>query len=183
MPSDDNGACFPSHATVECADGSVVAMHELRTGDRVRVSASEFSEVFLWTHHDASYRSNRYVRLVSDGGRALTATFGHMVPVCKGARQGCVREIEQVEDINVGDGVWVVDGEAERVAKVVSRERIEAQGLYNPQTMHGDIVVDGVLSTCYTKYIPVKVAHSLLMPVRAFYEAVSVFVGKKIDFY
>lgn len=181
MPSDDDGVCFPASATVERADGTVVAMDQLRTGDRVRVSASEFSEVFLWTHHNARHHSDRYIRLRPEGGRPLTATIVHLVPVCKGAQRECVREIVQIEEIGVGDGVWVVDGGEERIAKIVSRDRIEGQGLYNPQTMHGDVVVDGVVST--SKYIPAQIAHSLLMPVRAFYDMVSALAGKKIEFY
>jgi hypothetical protein len=41
-----------------------------------------------------------------------------------------------------------------------------AEGLYNPHTMHGDIVVDGVHTSTYTDSVAPALAHALLWPVR-----------------
>ena len=46
--------------------------------------------------------------------------------------------------------------------------RVVAEGLYNPQTMHGDIVVDGVLASVYTAAVaPALVRlHMISSPAR-----------------
>ena len=41
-----------------------------------------------------------------------------------------------------------------------------AQGLYNPHTMHGDIVVNGIRTSSYTAAINPILAHAALWPVR-----------------
>ena len=42
-------------------------------------------------------------------------------------------------------------------------------GLYNPHTMDGDIVVNGIKTSTYTAAIEPSLAHSLLWPVRMLY--------------
>lgn len=164
----EGSACFPADATVRLEDGSLKTMEELDTGDRVRVSQSGFSEVFMWTHRDTKLQGKSYVELVSREGHRLVAAVGHLLYMCRGAVEGCVRETVQVEKVRAGDGVVVVANGSERVVQVRETKRIVSRGLYNPQTLHGDIVVDGVLSTCYTKFVPIRAAHGLLA-LRGFY--------------
>lgn len=181
--SSESSSCFPASATVELVDGEIVTMRELRTGDRVRVSGTEFSAVIMWTHRDASFRGGSYVRLSLKDGRGLTATLGHLVPVCRQSETGCVREVVQIEEIGVGDGVWVVQDRREVAMEVVKSDIIDGIGLFNPQTMHGDVIVDGVLATCYTKTVPVQIAHSALAPVRAVFEVLHAAVGSRVWFF
>ena len=58
-------------------------------------------------------------------------------------------------------------------------------GLYNPHTLHGDIVVDGVLTSTYTAAFSPTLAHVALAPLRALYRAgVDIFkvdVGAALD--
>lgn len=160
----DEKSCFPGGAKVETEDGARVRMEDLRVGDRVRVAAggtkAAFSEVFLFTHADAAYASASFVR-VSAGGRALTAAAGHFVYKTDGGRPEAVA----VEGLRVGESVLLNGAEVE-VEKV---ERVRGKGLFNPQTVHGDIVVDGFLATTYTSAVRPSVAHALLAPVRAAY--------------
>ena len=46
-----------------------------------------------------------------------------------------------------------------------------ARGLYNPHTLHGDVVVDGVLTSTYTGVVHPALAHALLAPLRQLYSA------------
>lgn len=41
------------------------------------------------------------------------------------------------------------------------------QGLYNPHTTSGSLLVNGVAVSCYTSAVPFRMAHALLTPVRA----------------
>ena len=46
----------------------------------------------------------------------------------------------------------------------------QVKGLYNPLTLAGDIVVDGILASTYTKAVTPKMAHAALAPLRMMYE-------------
>ncbi len=90
----------------------------------------------------------------------LTASPGHYVHT----RNGLIK----ASDIRVGDVMYA--GEhvlRERTVKSISE--VEVQGLYNPQTLHGDILVDGVQASTYTTAVPPQAAHVLLAPLRAVY--------------
>ena len=50
-----------------------------------------------------------------------------------------------------------------------------APGLYNLQTLHGDVVVGGLRASTYTTAVDPAVAHRLLWPLRAVFEAVGVY--------
>lgn len=52
---------------------------------------------------------------------------------------------------------------------IVSIERVTEIGLHNPQTLDGNIVVNGIVATTYTEAILPPIAEALLAPVRASY--------------
>ena len=58
-------------------------------------------------------------------------------------------------------------------------------GLYNPHTLQGDIVVNGVLTSTYTSAFSPVLAHLVFAPLRALYRAgvdvVKVDVGGALD--
>ena len=68
----------------------------------------------------------------------------------------------------VGDALTLRDGSSATVTKV---HTTWAQGLFNPHTMHGDIVVNGVQTSTYTQGIAPALVHAALWPVRALYAA------------
>lgn len=165
---DDGSVCLPGDAIVEVRGKGMTEVANVRSGDSVRVSRGEWSEVFMWTHKDPSYTGRRYVELWADG--MLKVTEGHVVYVCRDMKKNCKREMASVETVKVGDGVWRLESE-ERVVRVEKVVRgVSGWGLFNPQTSSGDIVVDGVVVTCYSRWIKESVAHGLLAPIRALYK-------------
>ena len=54
-------------------------------------------------------------------------------------------------------------------AAVVAVNLEAATGLYNPQTLSGDIVVNGIKASTYTAAIAPSLAHAALWPVRMMY--------------
>lgn len=160
---DDGSVCFPGAATVEVQGTGAVAMKDLKLGDVVRVGENEWSRVIMWTHKDSTYRGRRYVRLDLNGGESFTASNGHIIWVWE---QG-IRKAVEIESVKNGWMVHVIGRGKVEVENV--KEGAWDSGLYNPQTEHGDIVVNGVVATCYTKWIDMNVAHALLVPVRALF--------------
>lgn len=152
---DDDDVCFPAHATVELRDGSIVRMEELSVGDQVRVSSDEFSEVFMFTHK-LSDAKHSFVTLRTASGATISATNGHYI-YANGqlAAAGTVRQ---------GDVLTLANGQLDIVDSVRSES---ARGLFNPQTAHGSIVVNGVLASTYTTAVEPSFAHAILSPLRA----------------
>jgi len=58
------------------------------------------------------------------------------------------------KDVAVGDLInYVSDGGAIKTGAVVSTARALKRGLYNPYTLSGTIVVDGVAASCHSSWI------------------------------
>lgn len=155
--------CFPSSAKVNLESGDVRRMDEVSVGDRVRVAADEYSEVYMWTHKSNSKPTFNYVQLRTAAGYNVTMTRGHYVY----ANDLAV----PAKEVRVGDRLRLADG---RSSLVTATERVRARGYYNPQTLHGDIVVDGIVATTYTTTVEPKYAHALLSPIRMIYGALQV---------
>lgn len=150
-------ACFPVTSTVELENGAIVSMADLKVGDRVRVSPTEFSEVFMFTHKLRFERSD-FVRIHTSRGHVLTASPGHYLHVSNG--------LALAGSVHAGDSLFLADGSTVTVLGVST---VVGVGLYNPQTLHGDIVVDGLIATCYTSAIQPDLAHAVLAPLRVLY--------------
>lgn len=158
----DDNVCFPASATVTLSNGSLKRMSELAIGDDVLVGPNEYSEVFMFTHktRDVMYK---FVELGLEGRRSLSLTHGHFLYLNGNLRKA--------GDAVVGDIVRLGDGSTDRIVNKGTRS---ARGLYNPQTLQGDIVVDGVVASTYTYSVEPSLAHSLLAPLRWIYLACGV---------
>jgi Hint module len=149
-------ACFPASSVVELDSGLRKTMAELKIGDQVRVGAFEYSTVFMFTHRLHNVTS-LFIDIRTASGHKLLISPGHHVFVNQ--------DISPARLIKVGDTVRLADGET----VVTQIKLIETIGLYNPQTLHGNIVVDGLLATTYTETISPAVAHAVLAPLRLVY--------------
>lgn len=147
--------CFPKHATVTLDNGRTKEMGQLEVGDRVAVGNGDFSEVFMFTHQ-LPHTDSKFVQLSTTSGNVLKLTPGHFIPV-----NG--HQYKPAKEVRLGDTVRLMDGS---ISTIIDIKTVVDIGLYNPQTTHGDIVVDGVVASTYTTTIPPKMAHALLAPLR-----------------
>lgn len=150
-------SCFPASAVVSIEDGSMKTLSELQIGDRVMVAPGLFSEIFMFTHklddgmHD-------FVRIVTDSGKKLSVSAGHFIYV--GAR------LMPAGKATIGDFLELADGTK---TEIISLTATKEHGLYNPQTAHGDIIVNDIRTSTYTSAVEPPTAHALLTPLRALY--------------
>lgn len=90
------------------------------------------------------------------------------------------RTYKRAEDVEKGDKVWVE--EEGEVARVSSIAKVEKRGLYNPFSLGGNIVVNGVVASCHSDWFLDSLFQALgllhwlpatyqmvLMPVRLLY--------------
>lgn len=76
--------------------------------------------------------------------------------------------------VRIGDVLQLANGSDSPVVVV---EDVSADGLYNPQTVDGNIIVDGIVASTYTTAVHPCVAHAaLLAPIRFLYERSRLFV-------
>lgn len=150
----EEALCFPPSVTVELVSGSVVQMEDVVVGDVVRVGKDTFSRVFMFTHKMVD-TTNHFVSLKT-GAAEIELTSGHYLYV-NGA-------LAAASTVNVGDFLTLATGKASTVEAVGVSIRV---GLYNPQTVSGDIVVSGVLASTYTTAVEPSLAHAVLAPFRA----------------
>ena len=84
--------------------------------------------------------------------------------------------------MKIGDNVTLADGKASAVVAIAA---VRKEGLHNPHTLQGDIVVNGVLASSYTSAFSPTLAHVVLAPLRALYRAgIDIFkadVGAALD--
>jgi hypothetical protein len=163
--TDNSSTCFPASATVELASGAIRRMDELAAGDRVKVASGVFSEVFMFTHKLAA-GSFEFVKINTASGNTLSLTGGHYIYV-NGA-------LSPAETVVVGDELQLGSGDVTTVTEVSC---VEGTGLYNPQTLHGDIVVDGVRASTYTTAVEPRLAHAGLSLLRGLYRALGLSVS------
>lgn len=158
-PSDNDSAeeentCFPASATVTLKDGSVKRMDEVLIGDEILVGPETFSKVFMFTHRDSGVRFS-FVEIESFSGRKLRLTSGHFIYANE--------LLVEAASVVAGDDIVLSSGETDKVVRV---DRVTDVGLFNPQTLQGDILVDGVRTSTYTRAVSASIAHGLLVPLR-----------------
>eukprot|EP00172_Hildenbrandia_rubra_P002039 Plantae.Rhodophyta-Hildenbrandia_rubra.ctg26994.p1 GENE.Plantae.Rhodophyta-Hildenbrandia_rubra.ctg26994~~Plantae.Rhodophyta-Hildenbrandia_rubra.ctg26994.p1 ORF type:complete len:360 (+),score=84.92 Plantae.Rhodophyta-Hildenbrandia_rubra.ctg26994:143-1222(+) len=155
----DVAKCFPAGAKVTLESGHHVKMDQVKVGDRVLVGDDTYSDVFMFTHADSKFTSSAYVRLYADDNSHITLTPSHYIYANN--------RLVTASAVKAGDILTKADGSIAKVEKV--RHGVHGKGLYNPQTLHGDIVVDGFVASTYTTAVRPKLAHKLLTPLRAIY--------------
>lgn len=152
--------CFPGDASVLKDDGSVVPMSKLNTRERIAVGNGLHSDVFLFTHR-IDDQSAEYVALTHAASSRPTRLSPDHYIYCNG-------KLQTAGSVRVGDRLRGADGEDNVLVTDVRREA--GRGVYAPTTLHGDLIVDGVVASSYTSAVHPKVAHKLLAPLRFLYQ-------------
>lgn len=146
-------SCFPASAVIHLSSGKRIAMANLTAGTAIAASEQIHSPVYLFTHRiPHGYRY--FVRLHCSNGRAISLSPEHYI-YANG-------KLIAARLVSVGDMLRTVSG----LDSVTRVERTRERGLYAPHTIHGDIVVNGIVASTYTEAVHPKLAHAVLWPLR-----------------
>mmetsp|Transcript_17795 Transcript_17795/g.25673 ORF Transcript_17795/g.25673 Transcript_17795/m.25673 type:complete len:252 (+) Transcript_17795:1789-2544(+) len=145
---------FPGSATVQLESGEMIRMDQVAVGVKIRTSAG-FSSVFMMGHKDSEILAG-YVSFKLANGEFFAASASHYLKTEEGS-------LRAAGDFAVGDKLVTITNGAVTIDFV---ERVVAKGAFNPNTEQGDVVVNGVLASCYTTIVPPVIAAWLLMPFR-----------------
>lgn len=139
---------------VHLPEGKRARMNALRVGQHVQTASTVVNYVLAFSHRlDSSIAG--FIRISTTLGN-LTASPDHLIFKHTGA-------MLIAADVRVGHVLAHLSGGA----RVITLSTVYAQGLYNPLTSSGELVVDGFRVSAYTATVPPKSAHSFLVPLRA----------------
>lgn len=154
-------ACFPGSARVEIIGGYNVPISSLVVGDSVKTGVNSFSEVIMFTHREIE-SMNDFVFITTESGESISLSANHYLHVAAFGR------LVPAHQIKIGNALLL--GDSGLSSLVLRTERVRKQGLYNPQTIDGNIVVDNIVASAYTTAIHPHLAHFALAPVRWLYK-------------
>ena len=153
----NNASCFPMNSIVQLENKLSCKINCLKRGDKIMVSPNEFSEVYLFTHADKTIITN-FIKLTTKSGLTLTLSPCHYLYV-----NGI---LITASNVNINDKLYTINNMYDPVTSI---ETVIEKGLYNPHTLNGDIMVNGVVTSTYTKALHPYIAHLLLAPIRVIY--------------
>merc|ERR1719203_1475571 len=162
-PRCPSGGCFPAHAVVETTSG-LKTMKDLRVGDKILAVDENgnflFDDVYFFGHADPGATSS-FVRIivhsvVSDVERTLELSKKHFLPVCPHHLQQCTwsqRVHAYALSVLEGDYLWASASQGAELCRVTKVSSVIRSGLYNPYSLTGNIVVNGVLASAHSDWI------------------------------
>jgi hedgehog protein len=169
-----NSGCFTGEGKVVTESGEAKNMSQVVPGDMIQaVDASGnivYSEVLMFMDREPS-EHRKFVTITTEAGVVLTLTATHLVHT---GGPDCDHLVCFVPSYagNVQKGQKVmVSTDTLRPSVVVRVEVTSHTGVYAPLTAVGNLVVDGVLASCYAVIDSQRIAHAAFAPVRWWYSA------------
>jgi hypothetical protein len=158
-PKEVAATCFPGDATLQLRNGTMIEMKDLQLNDEILTGPGPdaFSPVYLFTHQCPD-NVCPMIQLTTTSGASLCLTGTHYIYV-----NGT--ELRPAKSVHVGDRVTTLNG----LEEVKTVDEIIKQGLFNPHTLTGDIMVNGIHTSTYTTALNPTLAHAILAPVRFMY--------------
>lgn len=174
------------------SSGNRKAMSDLKIGDEILAVDSDgeltFSPILLFLDRDPEER-RAFVTLITEDGRSIEVTPHHLVFARRQSEADDSESSNDVEvtesdlsptyagDLEAGDVIYTLDLSGEtagsgsgkrplRASRVVDTRLRMRNGVFAPLTVEGNLVVDGVLASCYAQIHSQTLAHWAFLPVR-----------------
>lgn len=156
-------SCFPGSATVRVGGGATKRMADVKLGDLVQAVSPEgivgYYPVYAFSSSSPSTNAIM-VRITTDADLNITATPGHYMFGWRPSDAAIATDpatwsFVLARDIDIGDTVPVVKGGKLVAARVTHvKSMYEDTGVYAPHTFAGTIVVDGVVASELSSFVP-----------------------------
>lgn len=166
--------CFPGDSLVITPTGKKLISH-LEVGDKVltvsRMGLVIFEEIYMLGHKDF-HSVGLFLRIHTLSNATLRLTHDHQISFTSQVDQA--PKYGPAAAVKVGDYVHVVseDNTIVSLSKVTAVEEIFAQGYFNPYTMEGNIIVDGIVASCHSSFILDNLFNRMGISIPAGYQAV-----------
>lgn len=167
-----SGGCFPGSSSVTLQDGSMKAVKDLQTGDKVLAADDDgnpiYTDFIMFIDQDSTTRRLFYV-IETESGQKIVLTAAHLLFVGHNSTDTEERmSAIFASQVQPGQKVFVIDDERSRLEPVTVKRIYtqEHEGSFAPVTVQGTVVVDQVLASCYAVIEDHDLAHWALAPVR-----------------
>lgn len=131
--------CFSSHATVDVKGSGEVRMDQVKVGDQVLTAQGNYKTIYSIDHRHPT-KLAEFIQIHSSQSRPIELTEKHMLYLA-----GHTYPVP-ASTVKVGDQVQTLDG-PRHVTKISTVTR---EGVFNPLTVDGTIVVNGIIASVYS---------------------------------
>jgi len=136
------GGCF-ARGTMVATAGSSLPIQDAKIGMQLMTSQG-LSPFFLQGHSDPDAETSM-MQIDTLSNHSVKATFDHYFPLVSGTHMAAQR-------LSVGDELWVYHEGSMVPSPIVGIQVVAATGLFNPYTVIGDIVVNGILASSHSSW-------------------------------
>ncbi|NP_001310756.1 sonic hedgehog protein-like precursor [Parasteatoda tepidariorum] len=161
-----SGGCFDGDSTVRTEAGPK-KMSDLQVGERVQVARTDgqtdYSEVILFLDRNET-QQRLYNTLETENGRSITLTPTHLIFTA--SPHQTTPQATFAKHVEIGDYIYVASDRKVTLEKVISVTSSAKKGVFAPLTREGNLVVDGVVASCYAIIEDQALAHFAFAPVR-----------------
>ena len=132
----------------------------------------EFQEVFMFTHQ--SHQVAAHVTVHTKSGNRLTLTPDHYLPTRQSCSKFPIAKLVAAGKLAIGDEIQIANMTSIGWSAVVAIASGMAPGLFNPHTVAGTIIVDGIVASCFPNTLPPHTMyHSIVTaPFRLLYTVI-----------
>ncbi|KAK9818877.1 hypothetical protein WJX74_006247 [Apatococcus lobatus] len=174
--------CFPGSASayVQLEDGTIAArtMEHLAVGDKVLVARTSgelaFEDIFMFSHQSPEVSS--FIELSTSDSSNISLSPDHYIHVLAAGAHST--KIVTAAQVKAGDQLWTTSSFAPlsrlQWSTVSGSKKVQLQGLYNPHTASGTIVVNSVLACSFPNTLPPSIAahRAATMPAWVLYNLI-----------
>lgn len=143
-----------------------------------------FETVFMFSHFSAEIVA--HVSLTTQSNLSLSLTAGHYLWVTQAGQSR--PSIVRAGDVHVGDAAWIsstttASNDLLMTDTITAIAILEKEGLYNPHTPSGCIIVNGLAALTFTETIPPSCLwHSIVtLPARALFSLLPLSVAAHLN--
>lgn len=158
--------CINSDANAVMADGSMKKVKSLEIGDQVRtLKDGQISTTDVIMMMDLSDQKWNFLNITTESDKHISVSGNHLMSIPNG-------EFKFAKELFSGDSIVTYETETgsqqEETIKSILIEPVE--GYAAPLTMEGTLLVDNILVSNYALLKNHHVAHSVMAPVRWWYQ-------------
>lgn len=155
-------------------NGAVLRVDRLKISDRVQVMMQDgtigYSEVIMFADYLPNIPKVSHILIETENPvRKVTMTPSHII-FTRGDSLGSKLIAKQASMVSAGEFLLIsIDAKRLVPSLVANVSVVEKTGMIAPVTMEGNIIVDGVLSSCYARIDDHRSAHLAFAPMRIAY--------------
>ncbi|KAI3385916.1 hypothetical protein SNEBB_005785 [Seison nebaliae] len=157
--------CFPSTAMVMVEDGMERRIDELKINDHVySPSTGGSTRIIGWLHYEKNIEQVDYIQLMTVNHTILLSPK-HLIATKKISNGNY--EYQAANEL-VENRDRIIGNEIDEVIEI--KKLVKETGAFAPLTESGDLMVDGIIVSCYSLVYSHKLAHMALAPARWWYQ-------------